>query len=117
MATRAVEKVEVGPRHAVYKWENLTTTDADGEWLEIPDFPNRSVQVIGTQGSGGDLDIEGSNDGGTNAAPLNDLDGNAISVGAPDTMHMIRENTRAIRPNVSGGDGTTDYDVWLYAWR
>jgi hypothetical protein len=92
-------------------WETLTTTNADGDPVEMPGHSDRSVQVVGTFGSGGTVDIEGSNDGSTWAI-LTDPQGNALSFTAAG-LEAVAELTRYIRPNVSAGDGTSDLDVHM----
>jgi len=74
-------------------------------------FSDRSVQAVGTWG-GATLVMQGSNDGGTTWANLQDAEGNAISFTANDFKQLL-EVSGHIRPSISGGDGTTDIDVHL----
>lgn len=96
-----------------WKWETLTTTNADGSPLVIDRRTDRSVQVVGTFGSGGTVVIEGSNDG-TNYRTLNDFQGSALSFTSAG-LEGIAEVPAYIRPRVTAGDGTTDIDVFLVA--
>ena len=98
-----------------YKWETLTTTNDNGRALELPVYPEKTVHILGTFGSGGTVKIQGSNDG-TNWIDLTDTRGNTISKIAT-YLGTIAENPRYIRPFVSAGDGTTDIDVILIARR
>ena len=94
------------------KWEGLNTTDTTGTPIYISRKTDRSVQIGGTFG-GGTVTIEGSNDG-TTYFTLNDLQGSAISKTAA-ALEGVAEVVKWIRPKVTGGDGTTDIDVYLVA--
>jgi len=116
VATRTASVVSGSDAHARNMlWEALTDTTSDvGNDVELPDHPDMSVQVIGTFGVGGTVIMEGSNDGGTTYFALVDPQGNAISFTAAGG-EQIAEAVKAIRPRVTGGDVTTDLDVYLYA--
>lgn len=73
---------------------------------------DKTVQVTGTFGAGGSVQIEGSNDGGATWHVLNDPQGTALVFTAAKT-EAILENTQLIRPNVTAGDGTTLLNVLL----
>jgi len=98
--------IENGVR--VTKWETVTNGDT-GAQLNVADLPDKTVQVIGTFGTGGSINIEGSNDG-TNWEILTDIAGSAITLTAAG-MRTITENPLYMRPNVTAGDGSTDLDV------
>jgi len=98
------------------RWASMANGD-DGQWIDTQAFRDISVQVTGTFGSGGTLLIEGSNEATpTNAATLNDPQGNAISVQAAK-IEQVLESVRWIRPRVSAGDGTTSLTVNLWGGR
>lgn len=97
------------------KWETITATNDVGNWVQIPDYPDKSVQFAGNFGTGGTIGIEGSNDG-INAAVLTDTRGNSISKTAA-YIGMIAENTRYIRPKLSAGTGSVDLDIIVIARR
>lgn len=97
---------------SVCSWAAMPNGD-DGDPLQVPGSARLSVQVEGTFGVGGAIVIEGSNDG-TNYHTLNDEAGSAISLSAAGLV-SIREQTKFIRPRVTGGDGTTALDVTLVA--
>lgn len=111
MATRAVSFL-TKPDTLDYQdivlaqWTGLTqaTTD-DGAPVELPSYPDRSVQVTGTLGAGGSLRIEGSIDG-TNYAVLTDPQGNDLNI-TTLKIESIMEVVRFIRPRITAGDGTT----------
>lgn len=84
-------------------WTGLDGDD-NGEALEMPDFSNRSVQFTGTFDSA-TIVLQGSNDG-SNWVTLQDLEGAAISMTSAGLV-SIMEDTRYIRPSVSGGGGST----------
>ncbi len=97
-------------------WEALANGD-DGQPLDTQEFPDISIQVLGTFGAGGNLKIEGSNEvTPTNWALLNDPQGNALDV-TTAKIEQVLENVRWIRPRVSAGDGTTALTVRLYGGR
>lgn len=95
-----------------HTWEGLGAGD-DGKPVLSAMYADRSVQVTGTF-AGGTVTVEGSNDGGTTWAGLNDPKGNAISLTAAGLVGLL-EYTEMIRPKVTGGDSgdTTDLDVSL----
>lgn len=95
----------------IITWASLAQGD-DGQSYEMPGSSDRSVQIVGTFG-GATVTIEGSIDG-TNWATLTDPQGNAISKTAT-ALEMVSEVTRYIRPNITGGDGTTALTVSLIA--
>jgi hypothetical protein len=120
MATRPLttRKTPVGSNNLVHiaSWDTLTTTNADGAPLRMPEAADRSVQVFGTFGTGGNLVIEGSNDGGTTYHTLTDPQGNALAFTSAK-IETITELTELVRPRVTAGDGTTDLDVHLLTRR
>ena len=107
--------VLTNPSKGIYKslWETLTNGDTGTE-LTAPNHPDKTVQVGGTFGAGGTVIIQGSNDGGATWATLTDPQDNVLSFTAAG-MKVIMENPGMIRPNVTGGDGTTDIDVAIFA--
>lgn len=119
MATRpcTVTKSEDG-NTVKFAWDTLTTTNADGVPIDPrwSDYPDRTVQVIGTFGTNGSLRIEGSLDGGTTYAALNDPFGTGLNVTAAG-IKGITEVPLLTRPNLTAGDGSTDIDVFIIARR
>lgn len=98
---------------ALQKWEAMLDTDVG--LVSSPgygEFPEKSVQVAGTWGAGGELTLQGTIDG-TNFSTLDDKDGNPIVLTA-DGFRSIRDAVVAIRPSVTGGDGSTDLDVTVF---
>lgn len=83
-----------------------------GSALSNPGLNDKTVQILGTFGAGGTVVIEGSNDGGTTWATLNDSrgEGSALSFTAANIVTIL-ENPERIRPNVTSGDGTTAITV------
>jgi hypothetical protein len=90
------------------KWEGLNATDTAGSPLAAPQCPDKTIQVYGAFNTG-TLSIEGSNDGGTTWATLNDPQGNPLSFTAAG-VSVIAENPLLIRPSLAGAD-TDDIDV------
>jgi len=92
-------------------WDPLTFAGLDeGSEVDAPDHTFKEIQVFGDFGAGGNVVIEGSLDGGTTWATLNDVQGNALNVSAAK-IERVQESTARIRPRVSAGDATTDLTV------
>lgn len=96
-------------------WALLTTTNDIGAAFQSAVWSDRSVQVTGTFGAGGNVKILGSNDG-TNYAILTDPQGNALDITAAK-IEQITEVTQFIKPQVTAGDGTTSVTVTILAVR
>jgi len=108
-------------------WEGLTDTD-DGAPVKLPEYADKTVQVLGDFENSAVVDVEGSCGGiseGTLAAPttdaeygiLSDPGGTALEVGAA-AVNGILENPLYVRPHItSGGDEGTDLDVFLVCRR
>jgi hypothetical protein len=102
-----------GVEHAtLVTWSGLLNGDT-GEQVSLTDFPDRTVQIVGTFGAGGAVNFEGSNDG-TNWAILTDPQGNAITKTSA-AIESVTETPRYVRPSVTAGDGSTDLSVILFA--
>lgn len=82
---------------------------ASAQWAD------RSIQVEGTFGAGGNLRWEGSNDGALFEV-LSDPQGTALNVTSAK-IKAITEVVAFARPNVTAGDGTTSIVVTLTARR
>lgn len=98
----------------VITWANMANSDT-GSALEMVGSADRSIQVTGTFGSGGNLRIQGSNDG-TNWNTLTDPQGNDINL-TTSKIEQIMEVVRYMRPNVTAGDGTTNLTVSILVRR
>lgn len=92
----------------VATWANMQNGD-EGQAIELANFADRSVQVVGTFGAGGKVRIEGSNNG-TDYAPLTDPQGNDLDLTSAK-IESVSEVVRWIRPRVIAGDGTTSLTV------
>jgi len=116
MPTRSPAIIQPGGEdvdHAtLVTWSGLLNSD-DGARVTLTDFPDRTVQIVGTFGAGGSVNFEGSNNG-TDWAVLTDPQGNPITKTAA-AMEFVTETPRYVRPRVTGGDGTTDLSVVLFA--
>lgn len=88
----------------VAAWAALANGDY-GAAVDQSQYTDKGIQVFGTFGAGGALQLQGSNDG-TNWAPLSDPQGNVLTITAAG-IKFVAEATRYIRPAVTGGDGTT----------
>lgn len=109
----AVQPRLVSERCAKFTWTGLLNGDS-GEPIDWTIFADRSVQVLGTLGAGGTVLLEGSNDGGTTWATLNDAGGSPLSMTSLK-IEQVLEMTEKVRPRVSAGDGTTNLTVIIVA--
>jgi hypothetical protein len=98
----------------VYKWTGGGNGQT-GSALVLPNFPDRSVEITGTLGTGGNCTIQGSmNPDAANAVfgVLHDPQGGNLLLNAVGMIEAILEPSYLIRP-VIGGDANTLLDVWL----
>lgn len=102
--------------YRIYMWEGLGNGDT-GTPLHLGGWADRSVQVVGTFGSGGKCVMEGSLMlASPTFATLEDAGNVALEVTAAKIDH-IQPLTVWIRPNITAGDGTTDLDVYIMVRR
>lgn len=94
------------------RWLAITTANAVGAAVEMASHADRSVQVVGNFGTGGEITIDGSNDGGTTYAVLTDPQGNAL-VFTSARLEAITELVGKIRPQVSAGSGAVNLDIYV----
>jgi len=93
----------------VFTWETLTETNTDGNFLQLRSgVIDLCFHVIGSDGTGGFLTVQGSNDG-SNVAALRDETGAVISKNAGDIFSILTRPLY-IRPFVTAGT-SVDYDV------
>ena len=127
MATKVKTVIPLPPgaenHNAVhYKWSGLANGDV-GEALEIGAYADISVQVVGTFGVGGTISMRGSNLAAPNVATTADWathadpQGNDLNMTSGAKLEAILEAARWFSPKVTGGDGTTSLDVYVYAIR
>ena len=76
-----------------------------GQPAQFPAWADCSWQVTGTFGAGGNVAVEGSNDG-VNYETLNDPFGVALNFSAA-ALKQCTEHAQYLRPHVTAGDGTT----------
>lgn len=100
---------------AVVAQATLTAADPDSAAWENRIAGDMCVQVAGTFG-GATVLVQGSNDG-TNYATLNDPQGNALSIATTAKIEQLLEAPRFLKLSSSGGGGTTDLDVTIFARR
>lgn len=91
-------------------WEGMDSNDT-GEAIVYPNYADRTVQVSGTFGTGGNVVIEGTIDG-TNYVTLADVSGATLSFSSAG-LKTIVDVPWKIRPRVTAGDGTTSITVSL----
>jgi hypothetical protein len=98
----------------VVQWGPMAISDIGApitETSNIVGHADRSVQVEGNFGIGGNVAITGSNDG-THFQVLNDPSMTPLNIVSP-RIRAILEATRQIAPLVTAGDGTTAVVVSL----
>ena len=96
----------------VIAWENMDYQDTGAPFI-APHFSDKSIQLTGTLSTGGECTIQGSNFVSTPTwATLADPQGTALTMTALG-LETILENIYQIRPNITGGDGSTDLTVTL----
>ena len=93
----------------------MANTDV-GAISDYPAHADRNFQVSGTFGAGGELTMQGTNEppANNNWFTLTDMAGSAL-VKTSAGGKMIQENTLYVRPNITGGDGTTSLTITLIA--
>jgi hypothetical protein len=88
-------------------WSGLLQSSSDvGAAAQLPGA-DRTFQLTGTLGAGGQCPLEGSMDGTTWGA-LHDAAGNAIVLDAIGEVATPMEATPYVRPGTTAGDGTTN---------
>jgi hypothetical protein len=108
-----VEKIWRSDRDGtLISWKGLGLNDT-GKPYPCWCHSDKSIQIVGTFGSGGKCVIEGSNMDITPIwATLADPQGNLLEVIAAK-IEAILENPYQIRPNITAGDGTTNLDIYM----
>lgn len=113
MAERPYSEKDLGGGVKKVTWAGLTkATDDTGEWYEVQRmgarFPDKTVHVYGTFGSGGNLRMQGSNED-TPANPFTMEDHAGLDMDFTATAgKLAAQNPMFIRPAITAGDGTTD---------
>ena len=100
-----------------FKWTPLLNGDdgaSAGPDSGAPSLPDKTLHIEGTAGVGFSISIEGSNDN-TNWKVLRDPQGAVLTFTAINIVEQIQENPLYMRPNVTGGDGTTSITVIIAA--
>lgn len=114
MATVPYQYVKLEADTLLIYWPDLGNGD-DGEPFEGHFFVDRTIEVAGTFGAGGNVRIEGRCYA-AGFSPLTDPQGNDMDI-ASAKLEALTELVRYIRPRVTGGDGTTNITVALMARR
>jgi hypothetical protein len=97
------------PQACVASWSNLRLNDT-ASVINMAQYADKSIQVHGTF-AGATLRLVGSNDG-NNWFVLTDAQGVDIDITQPD-IKFVSEVTLYIKPQVIGGDATTDLVVTI----
>lgn len=115
MATVTPTPSTLGDYAIKMTWAAMANGDV-GSPFDMMNYADRSVQVLGTFGAGGNLRWQGSNDLGTTWATLTDPQGNALDF-TTAKIEQVTELAHWVRPNVTAGDGDTALTVILVARR
>lgn len=104
------------PRHPgirLFKWLGLGLNDT-GYPLYLPQHSDKTIQVRGTFGTGGKCRIEGSNmDENPEYDLLTDQQESPLEISTSSPMKFVTQNPYMMRPNIVGGDGTTNLNIYL----
>jgi hypothetical protein len=114
MATRAYTVISDGARNKIVQWTGLGNGD-DGQWISFAGrYPDKTMHVYGTPGTGLHVKPYGSNEVGVpaNAAQLQDATEDLIDITSVPAIVVILQNTHQFRPVVTG-DGSTSITVLL----
>lgn len=93
-------------------WEGITTTNSDGDWIELPHYPEKTIHINGDFGTDGEITIQGSNDLLFSPFVLTDSRGDSL-VKVADYGGIIAENPLKIRPILTDGSGSVDLDITI----
>ena len=91
-------------------WGPMTNGDV-GYPARYHSHSDRSVQVVGTFGAGGNVAVQGSLDE-VNFSTLNDPQGSPVNLTATSIRAMAEMST-VIRPAITAGDATTSLTVTM----
>jgi hypothetical protein len=99
-------------KYWLYEWEGLGDEDT-GRPVRMGGLADKTVTVNGTFGAGGEVTIQGSQDG-TTWHTLSNTQGDPLVISVTG-VETITENTKFVRPNVTDGDGNTSLNVRIGA--
>jgi hypothetical protein len=114
--TIMARRSDTGVQGWIFQWAGLTN-GAVGAAIPstMVGFPDRTIQVEGTFGVGGTVQLQGSNDG-VNFRELNDPFGTPISITA-GSVRQVTEAVDQMQPSVTAGDATTTLTVTMFLRR
>jgi hypothetical protein len=96
-------------------WPTMTNAGTDvGAAIQLASF-EKTFHAYGTFGAGGNVIVEGSNDG-TNFNALSNRQGTAMNFTAA-AMNTSQDKPIWVRPRVTAGDGTTSVSVTVACHR
>lgn len=96
-----------------YSWSGLLNGD-NGNPIRIPRFADKTWQAVGTFGTGGAVQIQGSMDN-TNFFQLHDHGNTLVSLTSALPGVVTAEDPDYVMPKVTGGDVTTNLTIYLTA--
>lgn len=117
MATVNPTLVRVNENTIRFTYANMANGDVGAPiGANHADFTDRGVSVRGTFGAGGNCQIQGSDDNGSNYIAINDAQGTALDI-TTAKREQVLEVPELTRPNITAGDGTTSLTVVLTVHR
>lgn len=98
------------------RWDLITPTNDEGSWIELPDFPDKTIHINGIWTTAGEITIYGANDQSFNPFILSDIRGDNL-VKTADYGGNIAENPRFIKPALTAGSGSVSLSIVLMCVR
>lgn len=108
MTTRSASRTERDDRVVVITWEGLIGTADDGSAVGVADLIDLTVQVVGSFTTSGAVTMQGSQDGATFGALVDDTGSDIVLTDS--TVMLIRGNPLQLKPNGTAGTAA-DMDV------
>lgn len=94
------------------QWTGLVNGDT-GAPFKLGQYTDRTVQLTGTLGTGGEMTFQGSLDGGVTWFTLNDFGNTDIVLSALGGVG-VGPASPWVRPKITNGDGSTSLNVYFY---
>lgn len=117
MATApVVVTYETGSDRITYTWEGIEAAD-DGAAVGLPPGYDWMVQLGGTLGTGGEISLNVSLDGGTSLGVGQDPGGNPLTMDALGEAYVIAGQPPLVAPGTAAGDGETDLTLTIVGTR
>lgn len=113
MAIRTAAIVTGAQKSINVTWQGFLASADTGTPVAVGGATSITVQLLGIIGTGGAVTMEGSLDGGTTWATLEDINSADVALSALG-IATIHEIPTLIRPNCTAGAGATDLDIKIH---